>query len=72
MAGKSDLFFFPGGHVLVAPSADGRGVAFGFCQGSADRREEFAPARAREIGECLIRCADEIEPRPAAEPEPRP
>lgn len=69
MGDKSDLFFFAGGHVLVAPSADGRGVALGFRQGKVDRREEFSPDRARAIGESLIRCAEGAAARLAAEPE---
>ena len=33
MGDASDLFFFAGGHVLVAPAPEGRGVTLGFCQG---------------------------------------
>ena len=71
MGGKSDLFFFPGGHVLVAPTLDGRGVTLGFSQGSADRREDLSPRLARQIGESLIGCADAIE-APRTGPEIRP
>lgn len=58
MGDASDLFFFAGGHVLVAPAPEGRGVTLGFCQGKVARAEDLAPAQARQIGESLIRCAE--------------
>ena len=63
--GKSDLFFFSGGHVLVAPSADGRAVTLGLCKGGAEWREDLSPDRGRALGESLIRCAEDAESRAA-------